>query len=223
MARCAAANDNGRAAAYESLHINTSRDVTGFSDFPIPKSLPHFLHHRQLLDYFERYVERFGFGPTIRFRTRVEHVAPAAAGGYDVTTRDLATGETQRQRYGAVLVANGHHWDPALPEIPGTFGGVTLHSHAYRTPEIGRRLHRLFRHAGFRDVEVKVLANADVKGHTAPIVWNMLAYARASGRMPAAELDAIAAELEQALAEGEFLLLLPQFLATGVASEGGRS
>jgi len=95
--------------------------------------------------------------------------------------------------------------------------------HAYRTPEIGRRLHRLFRRAGFRDVEVKVLANPDVKGHMVPIVWNMLAYARASGRMAPAELDAIEAELKQALADGEFLLLLPQFLVTGVASEVGRS
>ncbi|MEN8159449.1 MAG: methyltransferase domain-containing protein [Myxococcota bacterium] len=94
--------------------------------------------------------------------------------------------------------------------------------HAYRTPEIGRRLPRLFRRAGFRDVDVKVLANPDLKGHMAPVVWNMLSYARASGRFESAVLDGIEAELKQAVADGEFLLLLPQFLVTGVASEGGR-
>jgi SAM-dependent methyltransferase len=95
--------------------------------------------------------------------------------------------------------------------------------HAYRTPEIGRKLHGLFRRAGFREVEITVLANPDVKGHMAPVVWNMLEYARASGRLPPDVLDGIATDLKQALADGEFLLLLPQFLVTGVAGEGGRT
>jgi hypothetical protein len=69
---------------------------------------------------------------------------------------------------------------------------------------------------------VKVLANPDTKGLMAPVVWNMLSYARASGRFEPAVLEGIEAELKQAVADGEFLLLLPQFLVTGVASEGGR-
>jgi SAM-dependent methyltransferase len=87
--------------------------------------------------------------------------------------------------------------------------------HAYRTPEIGRRLHGLFRRAGFRDVEVQVLASPDLKGYMAPVVWNMVGYARASGRLAPAALDAIVAEVKQSIADGEFLLLLPQFLVTG--------
>jgi hypothetical protein len=46
---------------------------------------------------------------------------------------------------------------------------------------------------------------------------------RASGRLPPDVLDGIATDLKQALADGEFLLLLPQFLVTGVAGEGGRT
>jgi ubiquinone/menaquinone biosynthesis C-methylase UbiE len=89
--------------------------------------------------------------------------------------------------------------------------------HAYRTPQIGRQLHRLFRSKGFRDVEVQVLANTDLKGHMAPIVWNMVGYARSSGKLAPAVLDAIVADVKRAIAAGEFLLLLPQFLVTGVA------
>jgi ubiquinone/menaquinone biosynthesis C-methylase UbiE len=89
--------------------------------------------------------------------------------------------------------------------------------HAYRTPHIGRRLHGLFRAAGFRDVQIQVLANADVKGHMAAVVLNMVQYARASGKLPAAQLDAIVAELREAIEAGRYLLLLPQFLVTGVA------
>jgi ubiquinone/menaquinone biosynthesis C-methylase UbiE len=89
--------------------------------------------------------------------------------------------------------------------------------HAYRTPHIGRRLHGLFRAAGFRDVQLQVLANADVKGHMAAVVLNMVQYARASGKLPAAQLDAIVAELREAIETGRHLLLLPQFLVTGTA------
>jgi len=89
--------------------------------------------------------------------------------------------------------------------------------HAYRTPQIGRQLHRLFQRAGFRDVEVKVLASPDLKGHMAPVVWNMVGYARASGQLAPAVLDAIVRDVKQAIADGEFLVLLPQFLVTGVA------
>jgi ubiquinone/menaquinone biosynthesis C-methylase UbiE len=89
--------------------------------------------------------------------------------------------------------------------------------HAYRTPHIGRRLHGLLRRAGFRDVELQVLAGADLKGHMAPVVLNMVQYARASGKLPAAELDAIVAELRAAIEAGDYLLLLPQFLVTGAA------
>jgi cation diffusion facilitator CzcD-associated flavoprotein CzcO len=36
-----------------------------------------------------------------------------------------------------VLVANGHHWNPRLPEppFPGEFDGRVMHAHDYKTPE----------------------------------------------------------------------------------------
>jgi hypothetical protein len=51
----------------------------------------------------------------------------------------------------------------------------------------------------------------------APVVWNLVGYARASGKLAPAWLDAIVAEVERAIEAGEFLLLLPQFLVTGTA------
>ena len=67
------------------------------------------------------------------------------------------------------------------------------------------------------DVKVKIVASADTKGFTAPIVVNMMSYARASGRLPKATLEALAADLKKSLADGTFLLILPQFLVTGTA------
>jgi len=88
---------------------------------------------------------------------------------------------------------------------------------AYRTPHIGRKLWGALRAAGFRDVDVKIVAGADTKGRMSPVVFNMISYARASGRMPAAKLDALAADTKRAIADETFLMILPQFLVTGTA------
>jgi len=88
---------------------------------------------------------------------------------------------------------------------------------AYRTPLIGRKLWGAMRAAGFSDVKVKILASADTKGLMTPIVFNMLGYARDSGRLSQASRDALVADLKKSLADGTFLLILPQFLVTGTA------
>lgn len=90
-------------------------------------------------------------------------------------------------------------------------------SPAYRTPHIGRKLYGALRAAGFKDVKVQILASADTKGRMAPIVFNMIGYARASGRLPAAAIDAWIRDLKQSLADDTFVLILPQFLVTGTA------
>ncbi|CCK24831.1 hypothetical protein BN159_0452 [Streptomyces davaonensis JCM 4913] len=123
-------NSNGVSAAYNSLHINTSRKRMEFSDFPMPAHLPDFARHDQIAEYFAAYVDHFGFGDRIRFRTRVERVRPQDDGTFEVS---LDSGESLF--YDAVLVANGHHWDPRLPEpmYPGAddFRGEIMHSHTY--------------------------------------------------------------------------------------------
>jgi len=71
-------------------------------------------------------------------------VAPARTGGWDITVRQRGGGAKTSGRYAAVLVANGHHWDPRYPNVPGaaTVRGQVMHSHHYRAPEpfAGRRV-----------------------------------------------------------------------------------
>src|SRR4051794_20025275 len=123
-------NKNGMSAAYRDLHINTSRDRMEYSDFPMPKDYPDYPHHAQIAAYFDAYVDHFGFRHKILFETKVETVAHRDGGGYDVTTDDGVT-----RAYDMVLVANGHHWNPRMPEpaFPGsdTFAGTQLHAHDY--------------------------------------------------------------------------------------------
>jgi len=123
-------NDNGLSSAYRSLHIDTSRGNLGYPDHPIPESYPDFLSHAEVLEWLESYAQRFDLKRHFRFRCKVERVVPEGDGAWSVT---LASGETRRYR--AVVVANGHLWDPRMAEFPGRFDGEQLHSHHYRTAE----------------------------------------------------------------------------------------
>lgn len=105
--------------------------------------------------------------------------------------------------------------EPIGPErLAAVFGAASI---AYRTPLIGRQLYGAMRAAGFDEVRVKVLASADTKGHAAPILLNMARYARHSGRMDAEGIDAFVSDVKRALEDGTYLLVLPQFLVTGIA------
>ncbi len=126
-------NDNGMSSAYASLFINTSRRMMAYASYPMPESYPDYPHHSQIAAYFDDYVDHFGFRDRIRFNTLVERVAPDA-GRWRVTLDDGTDSS-----YDAVLVANGHHWNPRYPEppFPGqeTFTGEAIHAHHYREPD----------------------------------------------------------------------------------------
>jgi cation diffusion facilitator CzcD-associated flavoprotein CzcO len=123
-------NKNGMSAAYRQLHINTSRDRMEYSDYPMPKSYPDYPHHTQIAAYFDAYVDHFGFRDAIRFETKVARAERLGGGGWELTLDDGSV-----ERFDALLVANGHHWDPRWPEpaFPGhdTFTGEQLHAHSY--------------------------------------------------------------------------------------------
>jgi dimethylaniline monooxygenase (N-oxide forming) len=132
-------NDNGMSSSYKSLHINTSREIMEYKSFPMRHDYPTYPNHRQIAEYFDRFVDHFGFRDRIQFKTEVVSVVPAGDGEWDVTVRKRGGKRTTTHRYAAVLVANGHHWDPRWPEpaFPGaeTFTGVQTHSHHYKTFE----------------------------------------------------------------------------------------
>jgi dimethylaniline monooxygenase (N-oxide forming) len=121
-------NVNGMSSAYRSLHINTSRERMEYSDYPMPTSYPDFPHHTQIAKYFDDYVDHFGFRERIAFETGVAHADRGEDGVWTIT---LESGETRR--YDALLIANGHHWNPRWPEppFPGQFDGEQMHSHHY--------------------------------------------------------------------------------------------
>ena len=139
-------NANGMSSSYRSLHINTSRERMEYSDFPMPATYPDFPHHTHIAAYFDDYVDHFGLRDTITFGTLVTRAERRPDGRWDVTTDKHET-----RTYDALIVANGHHWDPRWPEpaFPGhdRFEGVQMHSHFYTGEDPGL----------FRDRNVVVL------------------------------------------------------------------
>jgi dimethylaniline monooxygenase (N-oxide forming) len=133
-------NDNGMSSAYRSLHINTSRRVMAFKSLPMPDHFPDYPDHFQMAAYFDEFVDHFGLRDKITFRTEVVKVEPADS-AWAVTTEGEG-GSPQTSRYQAVLVANGHHWDPRWPEpaFPGSdeFEGEQVHAHHYREADVLR-------------------------------------------------------------------------------------
>ncbi|BEL04843.1 NAD(P)/FAD-dependent oxidoreductase [Actinoplanes sichuanensis] len=142
---------------YASLHLNTSRGRTEFADHPMPADWPDYPSAGRVAGYLADYAARFGLTPHIRFGTTVTRVEP----GWTVTTAD---GDTER--FDAVVVANGHNWSPRLPSpgYPGTFDGVQMHAHDYRTPEVFRDRRVLVVGMGNSAMDIAVDASHTARG-----------------------------------------------------------
>jgi cation diffusion facilitator CzcD-associated flavoprotein CzcO len=132
-------NASGRSPAYASLHLNTSKGRTELADFPMPAAWTDYPSADLVAGYLADYARTFGLLPHVRFGTSVTAVQRDTDGGWVV-----ATDHGDTERYDAVVVANGHNWDPRWPSpaYPGSFDGVQMHAHDYRTPDVfrGRRV-----------------------------------------------------------------------------------
>ena len=127
-------NDSGRSSAYASLRTNTSAARTSFRALRIGGRPDAFLTHREMLRYLERFTEHFALRPRIQFDAVVDDARRATDGSWELTINPRE-GERRTVRHRAVIVATGFNSVPRLPDLPGSFDGITMHSHDYRTPE----------------------------------------------------------------------------------------
>lgn len=120
--------DNPGSPIYDSTHFISSRSMSGFHGFPMPKRFPDYPHHRQVLSYLREFAGAYGLRDRVTTSTAVERAEPEAGGGWRVT---LATGELRR--YDNLVCANGTTWDPNRPRLAGEFSGEIVHSSGYRS------------------------------------------------------------------------------------------
>ena len=138
-------NDSGRSSAYRTLHINTAKNMTNFSDFRFRDDVQRFPSHWDMHAYLEEYAEHFGVMERIEFESEVVAVTPlfepgpgAGDPGWEVETVD-----GRKRVFDDVCVCTGHLTRPMhVPQFRDGFGGEYVHSHDYREPEpfIGKRI-----------------------------------------------------------------------------------
>jgi len=115
-----------------STHMISSKRMSQFADFPMPKEYPPYPNHEQALEYLRSYARRFELYDVTRFQTSVEHVE-LATGNCEQWKIRFASGE--ERTFAGVVIASGHHHDPLWPEFSGEFSGQMIHAKDYKTPE----------------------------------------------------------------------------------------
>ncbi|WP_110240392.1 flavin-containing monooxygenase [Nocardioides gilvus] len=134
-------NSSGLSPAYDSLHLNTSKGRTEFADFPMPAEWPDYPSAQMIAGYLRDYSDHFGVTERTAFHTEATRVERTDAGW-----RVEATGPDGPYvlEVDAVVVGNGHNWDPRWPDpaYPGEFTGEQMHAHDHRSAErfVGRRV-----------------------------------------------------------------------------------
>jgi dimethylaniline monooxygenase (N-oxide forming) len=130
---------------WPSMHTNTCREMTQFSDLSHDVGTPLYPSNRTMLAYLKRYAEHFDLQSRIRLRTRVVELAQLADGSW--TLRYLGDdGHEREDTFRYVVVACGRFNKPKMPAIPGlaSFAGSCGVAHAfhYKDPRryIGQRV-----------------------------------------------------------------------------------
>jgi hypothetical protein len=123
----------GHSSVYETTHIISSKYYSEYEDFAMPPGTPDYPHHTHLLKYFQDYAGKFGVTPKIRFSTEVTRATRGADGKWTLESR--GPGGSRTETFDVLMVANGHHWNPRLPQYPGTFTGQFIHSHEFKKAE----------------------------------------------------------------------------------------
>ncbi|MDX3573684.1 flavin-containing monooxygenase [Streptomyces sp. ID05-47C] len=123
-----------RGPGYLSLHLNTTKGLTGYADYPMPASYPVYPRHSQVASYLRAFAEWAGVLDHIELETSVESVTQEADGSWTVVAVD-ARGTRGVRSFSHVVVASGHNTEPSLPTLPpgaDTFTGTILHALDYR-------------------------------------------------------------------------------------------
>lgn len=133
---------------YDYLETNIPKTLMAYSDLPFAKTLPLFPGHKDVLKYLEQYAEPVRH--LVKFQTQVINVQPLSEGKlcenrlkqqWNLTTKELTSGNIQNEIYDAIVIAVGHYTVPHIPNVKGIvefnekYPNVIMHSKAYRRPE----------------------------------------------------------------------------------------
>ncbi|EIN08060.1 FAD/NAD(P)-binding domain-containing protein [Punctularia strigosozonata HHB-11173 SS5] len=130
-----------RYRSYENANLVSSKQLTSFSDFRLPREHPDHLTLEEYVQYLEAYVEHFKLAARIQFGCKVVNVSRDTDGTHVVTyVRRAASSDTsqEQERIQAkyVAVCSGLHVTPAVPSIPGVENVLKRRSEGAPLPEV---------------------------------------------------------------------------------------
>lgn len=126
---------NIHTSMYQGLHTNLPKEIMGFPDFPIPPQEKSYISSSDFLEFLHLYAKEFDIVKLVKFEHHVVKVLPLNDDSWEVIVRNLPDNKYENFFFDAVLVCNGHYFNPSLPVLKGSdaFKGKQIHAHDYRT------------------------------------------------------------------------------------------
>ena len=130
-----------RVSATKTTMFNTSKEMSCFSDFPMPKQYPNYGNYQTYTQYLKDYIDHFDLKSYFVFRTSVikveKHPDFPNSGRWVVHVRNLTSGEEYQKTFDGVILATGAQNSPSYPSFSGVegFRGEQIHSGCYTDAE----------------------------------------------------------------------------------------
>ena len=120
---------------YQSLKMNTSKNMSEFSDFPVPESYSTCMTHWEYSQYLQLYAKEFELVKYIKFNCEVIKLT-RTKGKFDLHYRNEEG--NQLDHFDLVLIATGTFRFPCWPNFKGeeNFSGIVIHSSQVRRDKL---------------------------------------------------------------------------------------
>ncbi|TDZ39642.1 Dimethylaniline monooxygenase [N-oxide-forming] 2 [Colletotrichum spinosum] len=133
-----------RYKVYEEAEMVSSKYLTAFSDFRVPKYLPDFLPMEEYVRYLEEYCTNFNLWDLIQTNTEILHVSKQQHGGHRVSYARINSHDSTKEEGAgsdfwdcdAIAICSGLNNVPSIPSIDGLENvPLVLHSSEVKTRE----------------------------------------------------------------------------------------
>ena len=132
-------------ACYESLLLNTSKQLSTFSDYPSSSSMPMFMNNHQFLQYLQDYTDFFNIGNKFKLNSTVVQLVRSSNPPFTWNVHYVQeNGVAKFENFDLVAIATGVFNHPKWPTVKNEehFKGLTIHSAQVRRDELfkGKRV-----------------------------------------------------------------------------------
>ncbi|XP_023222574.1 dimethylaniline monooxygenase [N-oxide-forming] 2-like, partial [Centruroides sculpturatus] len=133
-------NIEGIGSVCLSTVMNSSKELSAFSDFPPSEAYPNYMPHSLVTEYYQMYAKKNSLFSNILFNRKVISICPShdyeVSGKWKVIAINYKTMKEEEDIFDAVLICTGHHCYPKIISFPcqEIFNGKIIHSHEYKTP-----------------------------------------------------------------------------------------